>query len=83
MRRREKQRDQRCADEERAIGSSTVRLPIHAPLNPKAIKTSGPVQQADAEWRPAHRRRARRARFVVQTFVVQTYACPFKFGLIA
>ncbi|MHA8183883.1 pentapeptide repeat-containing protein [Klebsiella pneumoniae] len=29
-------------------GSNTVRLPIHAPLNPKAIKTSGPRQQADA-----------------------------------
>ncbi len=29
-------------------GSSTVRLPIHAPLNPKATKTSGPRQQAEA-----------------------------------
>src|SRR5579883_1354018 len=29
-------------------GSSAVRLPIQAPLNPRATKTSGPRQQVDA-----------------------------------
>src|SRR3546814_2594371 len=29
-------------------GSSAVRLPIQAPLNPSATKTSGPRQQVDA-----------------------------------
>jgi hypothetical protein len=29
-------------------GSSAVKEPIHAPLTPRASKTSGPRQQADA-----------------------------------
>src|ERR1700736_2017313 len=42
------QRYQRRADEDRAKGSSTVRLPIQAPLKPSATSTSGPRQQVEA-----------------------------------
>ena len=41
------QEQQQTAQRERE-GSNTAKLPIQAPLNPKAIRTNGPRQQAEA-----------------------------------
>jgi hypothetical protein len=43
-----RKQQQREPDENWTVGSSTVREPIHAPLTPRASKTRGPRQQADA-----------------------------------
>ncbi len=45
---REPEKRHRQPDKDRAIGSSAVRLPIHAPPMPGANSTSGPTQHTDA-----------------------------------